>query len=146
MPIQLKSGNLLDSKCDILVNTVNCVGVMGAGIAKSFKDKYPRMFKQYKLDCEQGRYKPSTLIEYNETDGKIILNFATKDHWMESSNIRWIVAGLDNLNKYLNGTTYSIAIPALGCNNGGLDWNVVKELIYSKLDNLNNEIELYMPI
>lgn len=55
MPIQLVTGNLLDSNCDILINTVNCVGVMGAGIAKQFKDKYPRMFKQYKLDYSSGR-------------------------------------------------------------------------------------------
>lgn len=55
MSIQLVTGNLLDSNCDILINTVNCVGVMGAGIAKQFKDRYPRMFKQYKLDCSNGR-------------------------------------------------------------------------------------------
>lgn len=130
MPIQLVTGNLLDSNCDILINTVNCVGVMGAGIAKQFKDKYPRMFKQYKLDCSSGRYKPSTIIECNESNGKIIVNFATKDHWNNPSKLEWISDGLDNLNKYLVGTTYSVAIPALGCNNGGLDWTVVKVLIY----------------
>lgn len=146
MSIQLVTGNLLDSNCDILINTVNCVGVMGAGIAKQFKDRYPRMFKQYKLDCSNGRYKPSTIIECNESNGKIIVNFATKDHWNNPSKLEWISDGLDNLNKYLVGTTYSVAIPALGCNNGVLDWNVVRVLIYEKLSGLSNEIKLYTPM
>ena len=146
MSITITSGNLLYSDCDILVNTVNCVGVMGAGIAKQFKERYPNMFKQYKDDCSRGVILPGMIREYQVDGGKIVLNFATKSHWKNPSNISWISFGLDNLYKYLDGTSYSVAMPALGCNNGGLDWNIVKELIYNKCSSLTNRIDLYKPI
>jgi O-acetyl-ADP-ribose deacetylase (regulator of RNase III) len=145
MSIRLCTGDLLASKCDILVNTVNCVGVMGAGIAKQFKTRYPSMFKQYKEDCTRGSILPGMIREYN-VDNKIVINMATKDHWNNPSKIEWISVGLDMLCIYLNGTSYSIAIPAIGCNNGGLDWNVVAPLIHNKLGILSNDIELYTPL
>lgn len=146
MPILEKHGDLLQSECNILVNTVNCVGVMGKGIALDFKRKFPSMFKTYRDDCKRGIYKPGCIKEYLRPDGIIIINFATKDHWRDPSNITWIENGLTQLHSYLLGTTYSIAIPALGCSNGHLNWSDVKPLIYQKLDTLNNHIELYLPI
>jgi len=146
MPIIEKQGDLLQSKCNILVNTVNCVGIMGAGIALNFKNKFPSMFKTYVNDCKQGIYKPGYINEYLLPDCRIIINFATKDHWRDPSNIIWIENGLTQLYNYLVGTTYSIALPALGCNNGHLNWFDVRNLIYSKLDLLDNYVELYLPI
>lgn len=145
MPIVLMRGNLLESKCDILVNTVNCHGVMGAGIALDFKRQFPSMYKQYVADCNRGLYQPGKFREYPLRDGRIIANFATKDHWQNPSKIEWIANGLKDLRAYLSGTTYSIAIPALGCNNGKLKWSEVLELIYVQLDGLENHIEVYQP-
>lgn len=143
MPIKLiPSGSVItDANTNIIVNTVNCVGIMGAGVALQVKKKYPKMFKEYVKDCNAGLYTPGCIHEYL-THNHIIINLATKDHWRHDSNIEWIKQGLDELFKYLNGTTYSITIPPVGCTNGKLDWNIVKALIYNKLDSLTNEILL----
>lgn len=138
-------GNLLDSKCDLLVNTVNCVGIMGKGIALDFKRKFPLMYRQYRQDCINGLYNAGDIVEYPLNDCRIIINFATKKSWTGSSNIDWIEIGLTKLYNLLNGTSYSIAIPALGCNNGKLNWDIVRNLIYEKLGSLSNHIELYEP-
>lgn len=145
MSIRVLKGNVISSKSDILVNTVNCEGVMGTGVALHFRNTFPSMYKRYKEDCKIGLYQAGHIREYLHSSGRIILNFATKDTWMNSSRIEWIESGLCELHTYLNGTTYSIAIPALGCGNGGLDWGIVRGMIERKLGGLGNDIELYEP-
>lgn len=137
-------GNLIESMCKCLVNTVNCEGVMGKGIALQFKRKYPNMFAKYVEDCDAGLYRPGTINGYYEAD-KIILNFATKDHWRYPSKVEWIHRGLLSLRDYLKTNDYSIAIPALGCSNGGLSWHDVFPIIEETLGDLPNHIEVYSP-
>jgi len=145
MSIRVLKGNVINSKCDILVNTVNCEGVMGAGVALHFRKAYPSMYKVYREECNRGIYQVGHIREYNHSSGRIILNFSTKCLWRDGSRLEWISSGLAELRKYLEGTTYSIAIPALGCGNGGLDWGVVRGMIEGSLGDLGNDIELYEP-
>lgn len=145
--ISLINGNLLESNADALVNTVNCVGVMGKGIALQFKRKYPKMFNAYQIACERKEICPGKIWIYKSNLTPIIICFPTKQHWYNPSKIEWISEGLDDLRNYiLHNNIESIAIPALGCANGGLKFSDVKPLIYEKLENLTSvQISLYNP-
>ncbi len=144
--ITLKRGNLLDSPMQTLVNTVNCKGAMGAGIALAFKTRFKSMFNDYKERCEKAEVKPGTPYIYEE-DGKKIINFPTKDHWRDKSRLAWIKQGLDLLKSDLQKWgIISIAIPPLGCGNGGLDWQVVRKMIVDTFRDVENiQIEIYEP-
>ncbi len=139
-------GNIFDSKCTTLVNTVNCVGVMGKGIALEFKNKYPDMFREYKELCNQGKIKPGEPYLYRDLSGASIINFPTKDHWRSPSKFSYIVDGLEwfRQNYQKLGIT-SIAFPPLGCGNGGLSWDDVGPKMYHELKDLPIEIEIYAP-
>jgi O-acetyl-ADP-ribose deacetylase (regulator of RNase III)/uncharacterized protein YwgA len=139
-------GDIFESKMSVLVNTVNCVGVMGKGIAKTYKNKYPQMFNEYKCQCLNKEIHTGQLYPYYE-DGKVkILNFPTKDHWRSPSKIEYIITGLDwFIDHYKALDITSIAFPPLGCGNGGLDWDIVGPIMYQKLKNLSIDIEIYAP-
>ena len=141
----VKIGNIFDSTCSTIVNTVNCVGVMGKGIALEFKKKYPEMFMEYVLKCDRGEVKPGTPYFYQDNEISIF-NFPTKDHWRSPSRLSYVIDGLnwfvENYEKY---GIDSIAFPPLGCGNGGLTWNVVGPIMYQKLSKLPIEIEIYAP-
>lgn len=140
-----RTGDLFASGAYILVNTVNCVGVMGKGIALQFKQRYPDMFYQYQVLCKAGKLKVGN-VHIWEKDGVCIINFPTKNDWRNPSQYEWIEAGLKALRFQLKsrpGTT--IAIPALGCSNGGLDWDRVKPMIVKELDGLDVTVMLYAP-
>ncbi|MFI3184742.1 MAG: macro domain-containing protein [Methylococcaceae bacterium] len=134
MSIMTLQGDLLKQlDVDAIVNTVNCVGIMGKGIALQFKKKWPANFKAYVDACKAGLVKPGHLFIYHAgalATPKYIINFPTKDHWRGSSRIEFIQDGLVDLVKQIQalGIT-SIAIPPLGCGNGGLEWQKVKPLI-----------------
>ena len=139
-------GNLFDSPAQVLCNTVNCVGVMGKGIALDFKQRYPQMFEDYKARCSIGNVKPGT--PYLWEDERVqILNFPTKRHWRDNSLIQDIELGLAYLAQhYTELGIHSIAMPPLGCGNGGLDWNVVKPLITRYLSHIPDlEVFVYEP-
>lgn len=122
-------GDLFSSPLQVLTNTVNCVGVMGKGVALTFKNKYPEMFADYKVKCDQKEVKPGFPYLW-ENDQVQILNFPTKRHWKEDSKIEDIEAGLKYLSEnYEAMGIQSIGMPALGCGNGGLDWSDVAPLI-----------------
>lgn len=144
--IEYRTGDLLESGADILVNTVNCNGVMGKGIALQFKKKFPNMFVQYKDDCKMGKLEPGGIYVYHDQEQHII-NFATKKNWWEPSEYKWIDDGLSNLKWFLDdyGKELSISIPALGCANGGLDWAIVKPMIQDSLGNLPHRLYIYEP-
>lgn len=133
--IEIKQGNLLTEPAQALVNTVNCVGVMGKGIALQFKQAYPENFRQYEKACRAGQVQPGqvfTVATDNLFNPLYIINFPTKRHWKGKSKLEDIKTGLVALVaqvQQLNIT--SIAIPPLGCGNGGLDWSEVKPLIES---------------
>jgi len=147
--ISFKTGNIIESKADMLVNTVNSKGVMGKGIALQFKEHYPENFKLYKRAVEEGIVKPGKVFiaKINTHRGvKYIANFATKNHWRNPSRVEWIKSGLDDLKKQLlELPVKSIAIPPLGCGHGGLKWEVVKPLIVDSLKEMNLEVIIHEP-
>jgi O-acetyl-ADP-ribose deacetylase (regulator of RNase III) len=145
--IRFVHGNLFDSKAEALVNTVNCVGVMGKGIAYQFKRAYPKMFADYVARCRRHEIRPGKVTTFRE-NGKLIINFPTKEHWKASSRLEDVEAGLTALRDLMVGENItSIAVPPLGCGNGGLDWPTVKAAIIAALESLETtDIEVYEPI
>lgn len=149
--LKFVSGDFFDYEADIRVNTVNCVGVMGAGVALLFKTKYPDMYRQYVKDCKNGIIKPGNPIVWSEGDmfskQTYIINFPTKDHWRNKSEYCYIEDGLKWMQAYLKDVQgKTITLPALGCGHGGLDWNIVKKMIETHLNDNNNEILVFEPI
>lgn len=147
--ITYKTGNLLDAPVEALVNTVNTVGVMGKGIALQIKNAFPENYKVYNDAVKEGRMKLGEVlvVSVNSTSSiKYIFNFPTKAHWRYPSKISWIKSGLQDLrNKLLEYSISSVALPPLGCGNGGLNWNEVKPEIESALSNLPIDIVVYEP-
>ena len=138
------SGNIFNTKAMAVVNTVNCVGAMGKGIALDFKLRFQEMFKEYQRICFQHLLKPGQILPYKKSS-PIILNFAIKDDWKEPSKIEWIEETLkkfvDNYKKL--GIT-SVAFPWMGAMNGGLPIEVIKELTRKYLSSLDDiDIEVY---
>lgn len=135
-------GTIFNTPAKTLVNTVNCFGVMGAGIALEFKLRYSKMFLDYEEKCKNNEYKTGRPKLFKDDD-IWILNFPTKNHWRYPSKIQWIEEGLQYfVNNYKRAGIESIAFPKLGTNNGGLDWKEVKEVMEKYLSNL--DIDVYI--
>lgn len=147
--ISYTQGNLLVADAEALVNTVNTVGVSGKGIALMFKESFPDNFRAYAAACKAGKLDPGGLlvIERHDMFGpRFIINFATKDHWRNPSRLEWIRRGLAALKEEIEARRIrSVAIPALGAGNGGLNWGDVKPLIIDTLTDLDCEIIIYEP-
>jgi O-acetyl-ADP-ribose deacetylase (regulator of RNase III) len=145
------TGDLLQSDTEALVNAVNCVGVMGRGIALQFKRTYPANFAAYAAACKQGDVQTGRMFVFAtnaSTRPKYIVNFPTKDDWRGKSRLEYIDTGLvalvDAIHHY---TIRSIAIPPLGSGLGGLDWNVVRQRIERALAPLTDvDVRIYEPI
>ena len=145
--IKFTSGDMFKIDTDIRVNTVNCVGVMGAGVALAFKNKYPGMFKEYQKECKKGNLNPGKIHIWTDLSGECIINFPTKKHWRKPSEYEYIEAGLFDLRKYLlNKGQIRVTLPALGCDRGGLDWKRVKEMIEEHLSGLDATIFVFEPM
>lgn len=137
---------MFETSADIRVNTVNCVGVMGAGVALAFKTRFPEMFKEYKRACEAGEIRPGKLHVWKSLTGDWIINFPTKRHWRDKSRYKDIEDGLVALHDYLKDKgRIRIVLPALGCGHGGLDWGKVSVLIEERLKDLEAEIIVFEP-
>lgn len=147
--ITYKQGNLFDFKMQTLVITVNTVGVMGKGIALECKTRFPEIFNEYKELCERKEIVVGQAWSLWNVDdsGYGFLLFPTKKHWRNPSKLIWIEEGLnDFVYKYSSWAIESIAFPALGCGNGGLDFKTqVQPLMEKYLGNLPIEIEVYLP-
>jgi O-acetyl-ADP-ribose deacetylase (regulator of RNase III) len=148
--IHYTTGNLLEAEADALVNTVNCVGVMGKGIALQFKQAFPENYEKYRLACQHDEVRPGRMFVYrtgNLMGTKFIINFPTKQHWKGKSRIEDVDSGLDALVEVIRADRIKIiAVPPLGCGNGGLNWNVVRKLIEHKLGALTDvEVLVYEP-
>jgi O-acetyl-ADP-ribose deacetylase (regulator of RNase III) len=144
--ITYKQGDIFNSNAQVITNTVNCVGVMGKGLALTFKQRFPDMFMDYQSRCEKG--KVAVDIPYLWDNGKVqILNFATKKHWKDNSHLDDIKSGLLYLAKnYDEMGISSIALPPLGCGLGGLKWTDVKALIDQILGPIHDlDVFLYEP-
>ncbi len=142
MPLKYTSDSLFDSNAQVIVNTVNTVGVMGKGIAKVFKRKHPKMFQEYKRRCTSGDLEIGKLYLYNEEPDQWVLNFPTKKHWRQPSKPEYIEKGLaEFVRRYESMGIESIAFPKLGCGNGELNWErQVKPLMERYLSDLPVEI------
>ncbi len=131
--LQLVKGDILKADAEALVNTVNCVGVMGRGVALQFRKAFPENFKAYKNACDKKQLHPGTMFVYDLNrfqNPRYVVNFPTKRHWKGKSKIEDIAAGLEALvHEVSTRNVRSIAIPPLGCGLGGLDWTQVKQII-----------------
>lgn len=149
MTIEFTRGNLLESDCEVLVNPVNCVGVMGKGLALQFKEEFDdEIMLDYQAACKAGTlrpgypqfvrvYRPSPFIY-------AVINFPTKLHWRDPSRIEWIDEGLQSLSRIIKiRKIESIALPRLGCGLGGLNWSDVRPLIEKYLGNSECRIVVY---
>lgn len=130
----IKQGDIFKSNAQAVCNAVNCVGVMGAGLAAVFKKRHPDMNTEYVEYCREEILKPGAIFLFaatkHEGNYRFVFNVATKDHWMTDSQYEWIEQGLKEITKLMRELDLkSLAIPALGCGLGGLDWNVVKGMI-----------------
>ncbi len=126
-----------------VVNTVNCVGIMGAGLALECKLRFPEMYKDYKKLCKENKVKTGKPYVYRCSNGFMVMNFPTKNHWKYPSKIGWIEEGLDYfVTNYERYEISSIAFPKLGSSHGKLDWKNVKPLMEKYLKPL--DIEVYI--
>ncbi len=125
-----RQGNLLEARVDALVNTVNTVGVMGKGIALMFKEAFPANFRAYEEACKRKEVRVGHMFvtENHALDGpRWLINFPSKQHWRQPSKFEWIVDGLEDLRRVIEEKNItSIALPPVGCGNGGLEWSEVR--------------------
>ena len=151
MPVTITQGDLLrQDDVDAIVNTVICVGVMGKGIALQFKNKWPENFRAYEHACKLQQVQPGRMFVFDSgglVKPNYIINFPTKDHWRGKSSIDFIRDGLKDLVEQVKRLRIrSIAVPPLGCGNGGLDWLEVRSLIVRAFAGLSDvEVRLFAP-
>lgn len=140
--IEFKTGDILQADAEALVNTVNCVGIMGRGIALQFKNAFPANFKAYEAACAREEVQPGKMFVFETgtfTNPKYIINFPTKRHWRGKSRIEDIESGLKALVEEIRARGIrSVAIPPLGSGLGGLDWTDVRSRIVEALRGLND--------
>jgi len=142
--INYLKGDIFDSKAHVIVNTVNCEGVMGKGLALAFKEKYPAMFATYQQDCKTRKLRIGRPTLYKASI-PWILNFPTKDHWRPPSKLEYLEKGLEYLvANYQKAGIQSIAFPKLGAQNGKLSWDDVGPLMAKHLSQLDIDVYIYI--
>lgn len=147
--IHTVQGDIFNAKTEAIVNPVNCVGVMGKGLALAFKQRYPDNYAAYRKACQTHELQIGRIFTYRlkgDGEGKLhyIINFPTKDHWRDASKVSYIEQGLDALARTIEEIPiHSIAIPPLGCGLGGLSWDIVRPLVIKRLESLDCAIYLY---
>ena len=139
-----RTGDILMSDTDALVNPVNTVGVMGAGLALRFRHRFPDNYREYRDACGDGRVCVGRVFvhEFRNLSGKRwIINFPTKDHWQEHSRYAWIETGLADMTRRMRelGIT-SVSLPRLGCGLGGLSWSRVEPMIVTAFGGMDDVI------
>ncbi len=144
--VKVQIGDLFESKAQTLVNTINCVGVMGKGIALEFKKRFPDVYSDYVARCEHRQVKLGQPYLYKSLVHQWILNFPTKDHWRMATKLEDIIRGLEYLlANYKKWEIASLAVPPLGCGQGQLEWRVVGPTLYRYLTKIGVPVELYAP-
>lgn len=145
-------GSIFDSGADALVNPVNCVGVMGAGLARQYARRYPAMVAAYRRRCASGQVRPGVLDVHEAFDpihrrGLVVVNLPTKEHWREDSRLELVDVGLRALAGLLVASPElgTVAVPALGCGLGGLDWRQVEPLVRDRLDGIEGLAAVLYP-
>ena len=142
--IRFVDGDMFSIPADILVNTVNCVGVMGAGVAAEFKKRYPEMYKDYVNRCRRKELKPGCPYlwqnpsMFGEGKEELIINFPTKDNWRDPSKYEYVEDGLIRMRDLLSHADgRTVVMPAVGCGHGGLNWERIKAMIVRYLSDVN---------
>lgn len=144
--VEILIGDMFKSKAQTLVNTVNCVGVMGKGIALEFKQRFPEMHEDYLRRCAAREVRLGQPYLYSSLLPPWVLNFPTKDHWRSVSRLEDIMHGLRYLEQHCREWGIkSLAVPSLGCGHGQLEWRVVGPTLYRCLKHLDIPVELYAP-
>lgn len=150
--IEEHTGNLLEAPVDALVNAVNTVGIVGKGIASQFQEKYPANFEAYQEACKSGELEIGRLLiteisNANKGEPRFVINFPTKKHWRGAAQMSYVEKGLQDLVQVIKANDiYSVAIPALGCGNGGLDWQVVRPMMIDTFSRVARvKFLLYVP-
>jgi len=144
--IKIVTGDLFKSKAQTLINPVNCVGIMGRGVALKFKNKYPDMYDDYVIKCNTGELQIGKPYLYCNANSRTII-FPTKLHWRDPSRLRFIKSGLVYLKEhYKEWNITSLATPALGCGLGGLTWDAVILILEEELGKLDIPIDIYKPV
>lgn len=147
--IRYITGNIFDDDAQALVNTVNTEGVMGKGLALQFKERFPENFRVYRLACKEHRLDVGNMLIVDESTIErqlLVINFPTKRSWRKPSEYDYIESGLNSLRtEIISRGIKSVAIPALGSCNGGLDWCRVKQMIVSQLSDIDCDIRIYEP-
>lgn len=151
----IKGGNILQENTEAIVNPVNCVGIMGKGLALEFKKRYPKNFIAYKEAAKDRQIRLGRVFVcdnwvFDGEEGKnprYIINFPTKYHWSDKSSLNHISDGIWDLMHVVHQYRInSISIPALGCGLGGLDWQDVKDIFDNQLDVLDADVRIFEPI
>lgn len=139
--IQYRQGDLFECGADCLVNAVNCEGIMGKGIAYQFKIRFPENNKSYIKACKSGELKIGKIHFFTE-NGITVINLPTKDKWRQPSKMEYVEEGMNHLVELLPKLEVKkIAIPSLGCGNGGLLWENVKNMIEEKISGLKEKYD-----
>lgn len=144
----IKPKNIFKVSGDVYFIPVNTVGVMGAGIAKAFKDQFPELYLQYKKDCKTSALSVKHPVMYQADNEKYYVMFPTKDNWRNSSQPNWIAEGLENFTEILKDSlkpNHQLVIPPLGCGHGKLEFDLVKEIIINFASTIENPIVLIEP-
>jgi O-acetyl-ADP-ribose deacetylase (regulator of RNase III) len=149
--IRYTNGNLLNAPSYALVNTVNTVGVMGKGIALQFREVFPHNFRVYQQACRKGELLVGSLLAVRDQNllygEHLIINFPTKTHWRLPSQYGYVEKGLTALRDLITKEQLSeLAMPAPGCGNGGLNWQVVKQMVEAALGDLPCRVMVYEPL
>lgn len=149
--IRFTQGDLLEADTEALVNTVNTVGTMGAGIALLFKQRFPANYRAYRNACQKGEVRVGQMFVtagVEQGDPRWIINFPTKEHWSKPTKLEWVASGLVALRAVIQKKRIgSVAIPALGCGHGGLEWKVVRPMIQEALMELQGvNVIIYEPL
>ena len=148
--LNFKQGDIFEQSVEAIVNPVNCVGVMGKGLALEFKNRFPDCYREYAQACRAGNVQPGRMFVFQTLLvrwPRYIINFPTKRHWRDQSRLQDIQDGLQALaNEMQNRRITSVAIPALGAGLGGLEWEPVREAIESSMKGLEGvEITVLEP-
>ena len=143
------NSDITESQASCIVSAANCVGVMGGGVAKAIKDKFPWCYDPYKIACKEGILKPGGIFVvrmdvYPKMKYPRIIHLSTKNHWKGQSKLEWVDSGCQKLRKYIvSNQVESVAIPRLGCGLGGLVWDDVHPIMERNLADLDCKIVVH---
>lgn len=152
MSVEFSTGDIFDAQADAIINPVNCVGVMGKGLALEFKKRFPISSKGYIEACARNIVKIGELFVFTPTrdpwwreNGQYVIHFPTKKHWRDPSKLEYVESGVQDFGRvFCSLKIKSVAIPALGCGCGGLDWEIVKPVIIEGLRYVDEKIKVVL--